>query len=221
METIGYRIRSERKRLGLSQIAFAKLGGVTVQTQRKYESDARRPDADYLASVGRKADVSWIVTGERRTAAYAAGINEDEVPYGDYVSIALVDVRAAAGGGAVVESERIVDVLHFKQDWIRHELHASPQDLRLIFVDGESMEPMLHTGDVILVNVGDQAARRDGIYVLRLEDALLVKRLQRLPGQRVRVTSDNPAYQPFELQMPLEDNGAAIIGRVVWVGKRI
>ncbi|AAU90925.1 prophage MuMc02, peptidase, family S24 [Methylococcus capsulatus str. Bath] len=141
----------------------------------------------------------------------------------DYVALPLYDVRAAAGGGVVPDTENVVDFLHFKKAWLRTELRSSPDDLYLIYVDGESMEPTLCKGDVILVNHRDKFQGRDGgIYVLRLDGALLVKRLQRKMGGIIKVTSDNPVYEPFEVgAQDLDRADFSIIGRVVWAGRRM
>lgn len=144
--------------------------------------------------------------------------NADE---GDYVSIPLYDIQASAGHGALVDAEQVVDFLHFKQDWIRAELRAKPADLYLICVDGESMEPTLRTGDIILIDHRDQGVARDGIYVMRMDGALLVKRLQRKPGGLLRVSSDNQAYEPFDISLGNERDDLAVVGRVVWSGRRM
>jgi phage repressor protein C with HTH and peptisase S24 domain len=62
-------------------------------------------------------------------------------------------------------------------------------------VEGDSMAPTLNAGDDILVDLGAASGRlRDGIYVLRIDDAVVVKRLALNPtGRRVTVQSDNPA----------------------------
>jgi phage repressor protein C with HTH and peptisase S24 domain len=96
----------------------------------------------------------------------------------------------------------VENVLAFKEDWIRRELRASPDDLRLIYVQGDSMEPDLRAGDIILIDHTDTHARREGIYVLRMEDALLVKQVQRMPGGVLRLISRNPAYEPILLPIP-------------------
>lgn len=140
----------------------------------------------------------------------------------DYALVPLYDVRAAAGHGAIVEHEQVVDWLAFKREWLRRELHARAADLYLIEVDGESMEPTLRPGDVILVDHRSaQAVPRDGIYVMRMDGSLLVKRLQRLPGRKVKVASDNNAYEPFELDIDAPGEDVSIIGRVVWTGRRM
>lgn len=140
----------------------------------------------------------------------------------------LYNVAAAAGHGAVVEHEEIVTYVPFPKDWIYNWLHANPSDLYFIYVQGDSMEPVLRAGEAILVNRNCSHAQYDGVFVLIMDGTLLVKRLQSLPGGRVRVSSDNPAYQPFEVRKSSlypEDqaggDGLAIIGRVVWAGRRM
>ena len=67
----------------------------------------------------------------------------------------------------------------------RRLARSGPNRLSVIRVDGNSMAPTLADGDEILVDRGDGAARlRDGIYVLRVDDALVVKRLAVGPAAR-------------------------------------
>ncbi len=142
----------------------------------------------------------------------------------EYAHIPLYDVRAAAGKGELVTTEAPVDVLAFKEDWIRRELRVRPEDLRLIYVEGDSMEPDLRAGDIILVDHTDTSARREGIYVLLLDGALLVKTLQRLPGGVIRVISRNESYEPFSVKADELETLAAtiiIVGRVVWTCRRV
>jgi phage repressor protein C with HTH and peptisase S24 domain len=92
--------------------------------------------------------------------------------------------------------------------------------LTMIRVEGDSMAPTLNAGDDILVDHDDpETGLRDGIYVLRVDDALLVKRLAIHPfGRRVTIQSDNRTYPDWP------DRGLdelTCIGRVIWVGRRI
>ena len=140
-----------------------------------------------------------------------------------YVAVPLYNgVRAAAGAGAVANREMPDDALIFKEDWIRFELGARPNDLYLIRVAGDSMEPTLRAGDTILVDRRAIRPDREGIYILRMNDMLLVKRLQSLPGGIVKVASDNQAFAAFEVKLAdIEDGELTIIGRVVWAGRRL
>jgi len=64
--SIGSRLKEERKRLGMDQIAFGQMGGVQAVAQSNYENDKRHPDAAYLASISAAGvDVLYIVTGQR------------------------------------------------------------------------------------------------------------------------------------------------------------
>jgi phage repressor protein C with HTH and peptisase S24 domain len=78
------------------------------------------------------------------------------------------------------------------------------------------MEPSLRDGDEILV---DRSPRplRDGIHVVRLDGALLVKRVETGRPGVVTLISDNPAYRPIECQ-PAD---IEVLGRVVWKGGRV
>ena len=80
MPTIGERIKEERERLGLSQLALAELCGVTMRSQRNYEKDERSPDAQYLALLlGEGVDVLYVLTGARSGEASAtAQLAKDE-----------------------------------------------------------------------------------------------------------------------------------------------
>ena len=89
--------------------------------------------------------------------------------------------------------------------------------LSAIAVEGDSMEPTLRDGDEILVDCAPRPPR-DGIHVVRVDGALLVKRLAfGRPGLIVLISDNRPAYDPVELA-PAE---VEIIGRVVWKGGRL
>jgi phage repressor protein C with HTH and peptisase S24 domain len=92
--------------------------------------------------------------------------------------------------------------------------------LSFIRVEGDSMSPTLSNGDDILVDRGDALDRlRDGIYVLRRDDTLMVKRVALNPSSRLAtIKSDNPAYPEWR---DCALDAIEILGRVIWVGRRI
>lgn len=130
-----------------------------------------------------------------------------------------LDVGASAGAGGLVEDDRAEAMFAFDRRWLRR-LSQSPDRLAIIRVDGDSMVPTLNHGDDIMVDSGDGAARlRDGIYVLRRDGVLLVKRLAcALTSGHVTIVSDNSAY-PTERQIPVSE--LDIVGRVLWAGRRV
>lgn len=161
---------------------------------------------------------------DRRTLARYFGVGEallggrdDEAE--ELISVPVLDVQASAGHGAFADSERPRARMRFDPSWLRG-LKLDPAQLSVIQVMGDSMAPTLNDGDDILVNLNDgPAGLRDGIYVLRLDGALNVKRLivDRARG-RVSVKSDNPAYTSWPT---LDPSRLDVIGRVVWAGRRL
>ena len=61
--------------------------------------------------------------------------------------------------------------------------------------------------------------RREGLYVIRIDDMLQVKRISMHPVTRLlTVKSDNPAYRTFDNIKPDE---ITIMGRVIWIGRSL
>lgn len=138
------------------------------------------------------------------------------------VMIPRLALGASAGGGTLDIEERLAGAIAFDPLWLK-SMQLIPDHLSVIQVDGESMAPTLNDGDDIMVDRGDNAARlRDGVYVLRLDDVLMVKRialsLQPTGGRALSVSSDNPHYPKWVDVNPALVN---IVGRVVWAGRRV
>ena len=129
-------------------------------------------------------------------------------------------VRVSAGPGAVATEELGRPFFGFDERWLKALTSTPAERLSIVRVEGDSMAPTLNHGDDILVDPGDAAERlRDGIYVLRADDALVVKRLALHPmGRRVTVQSDNPAYPDWP-DCSLDQ--IQIIGRVIWAARKV
>jgi phage repressor protein C with HTH and peptisase S24 domain len=136
------------------------------------------------------------------------------------ISIKRHPVFASAGPGAIVNEGFAKPYFGFDERWLKALTATPAANLSIVRVEGDSMSPTLNDGDDILVDLGDAGERlRDGIYVLRIDDALVVKRLALNPmGRRVTVQSDNPAYPDWPDCGFDEIN---CIGRVIWSGRKI
>jgi phage repressor protein C with HTH and peptisase S24 domain len=142
-----------------------------------------------------------------------------EVEAEELISVPVLDVQASAGPGAFADSEHARARMRFDPSWLRG-LNLDARQLSVIQVVGDSMSPTLDDGDDILVDRGDAAMNlRDGIYVLRLDGVLNVKRLVVDRARRhVSVKSDNAAYTSWPT---LDLAQLDVIGRVVWAGRRL
>jgi len=172
----------------------------------------KRLDADDVHTLARYFGVDEAELGARKPGARTGE--------GTLIRVSRLDVRASAGPGSLATGEQLISHLTFDDLWLRRLTRTPAAQLNFIRVEGDSMAPTLADGDEILVDRGDAAERlRDGIYVLRREDDLLVKRLALSPvPRRATIRSDNAAYPDW----PDCDLAALeVIGRVIWAGRRI
>ncbi|HKT15927.1 MAG TPA: S24 family peptidase [Allosphingosinicella sp.] len=170
-----------------------------------------------LAEQDRRLLARYFQVGEERLGGPPA---EEGMATRGLVAVPRLQVGASAGSGAVDGDERAGSHFAFDAKWLRTMGAGDPQRLSIIRVEGDSMVPTLADGDEILVDAGEARDRlRDGIYVLRMDDALVVKRLAFNPAtRRVSIKSDNGAY-PSWPDCPL--SAIDVVGRVVWAGRRI
>ena len=133
---------------------------------------------------------------------------------GDYIGVS--DFATAAGGGAVVDDERVTGRIKFRRTWLaRHGLVA--QQCRVIQVLGESMEPTLVDGCAILINHASRRRRVGRLFVVRTDDGLIVKRAGRDRSGAWQLVSDNPNKQAWPTRPWPAD--APVIGEVKWAAR--
>jgi phage repressor protein C with HTH and peptisase S24 domain len=177
-------------------------------------------NAAYIQQYIKRGNPKKLAENDRRLLARYFGVSEavlggpdrDAAPH-DVVTVPQLDVGASAGAGAFAADEGARSHIAFDSKWLR-SVSADPKQLSMIRV------PTLADGDEILVDAADSSARlRDGIYVLRMDDVLMVKRLAINPvARRVTVKSDNSAYPSWpNCQLSKVD----IVGRVVWAGRKV
>lgn len=163
---------------------------------------------------------------DRRILARFFGVDEQLLggpppPVRDrLVEVPILDVDASAGFGAIAESEGAHTRFGFDERWLGKLTRAKSASLSIIHVHGESMEPTLRDGDEVLVDASDQGARfRDGIYVLRIDDALVVKRVTMQPGgHHMTISSDNTSYPSWT---DVDRTTVQVVGRVIWFGRTV
>ncbi len=146
------------------------------------------------------------------------------------IEVQKLDVRAAAGGGALNDDARKKATLAFPV-WMLRKLSKNIGRLRLLRAVGDSMLPIIHSGALLLV---DESARElpekpprpkdefdhPDIYVFSQGDDLRIKRLRMTPKGDILILSDNRAYDPETLGKK-DRQGFKIHGRVVWWDNRL
>lgn len=193
--------------------AFAARAGVPQPTVSKYLRAAGGfgPRLDIVARMASAAGTSidWLV--------YARGdgssVNED------LVKIPRFDATLAAGAGSWNEGRRKLDEIPFTRSFLLKRLgRSSTAGLSVLEAAGDSMEPLIHDGDLILIDETDTRIR-DGVFAFLLDDEARVKRFRRtMTG--VTISSDNSTY-PEERLEGEDMNRLNVIGRLRWFGRTI
>lgn len=180
-------------------------------TPRKLDEEDRRKLSEFYA-----VDEQYLGAVAPAVSKTAFSPLRDEAA--NMVRIKQLQLGASAGPGSLADDEAPQDSMAFGAKWLK-QLGTDPAKLSLISVDGDSMDPTLCDGDDIMVDhSAAERALRDGIYVLRMDDVLLVKRIALKPSGKLSIRSDNERYPDWHDVHPQEVN---IIGRVVWTGRRL
>lgn len=213
-------LEARREELGLTQAevglrAFGKADNSAFQHLRRGST----PSAERLASLSRALDLE-LYFGPPRDLGSMPVIKADADGFAHVPVYAAV---VGAGPGRANSNEEIVDHLAFRRDWLSR-IGVAPTDAVVARVAGDSMAPLISSGDVVLIDTSraDPPARRRGpkdrrpapIYAVLDDGEARVKRLEFVGDDALALLSDNPAT-PLDVR-PLDR--VSIIGRVLWWG---
>jgi len=213
------RLQARMRQLGLNPLQVAE----EARVGRSYVYDILRghslhPTSEKLTRVAEvlRVDLPWLLHGEGEVEGELPSIEDPR-----YVPIRAVTVTASMGGGHEVVDEGLEgEPYHFLETWIRDDLKAIPRELRVMHVEGDSMEPTLLDGDVTLIDLTRISPTPPGIFVLFDGFGLVAKRLEHIPNSdppTVRIVSDNPRYSAYERTA----EEIRVIGRIRWFAREI
>lgn len=144
----------------------------------------------------------------------AAVFGGDEVPESAGLSTIAIPVLGATDADDCLGRVRLVD-----EAWLRSLSHK-PTGVSIVRVEGDAMYPTLRDGDEVLIQryLANENPR-DGLYVIRADTGLLVRRIALEPARnRIAVLTDNPNYPNWD---GLMRNAIQIVGRVIWIGMQL
>jgi phage repressor protein C with HTH and peptisase S24 domain len=203
----------------LTQTDIAMKAGLS----RSYVSLLFNPERFFGEKTARKLELSLSMpTGyldDDQTVARAVEawtVPEDLQP-GVYALVPRVAVSLSAGNGHLVDQELNLPPLAFRRDWLESKCVTSKNNLRVMDVAGDSMEPYLMDRDVVLIDIGQTEIRDHVVYAIAYDNELRIKRLSRRFDGGLKIRSDNPAYPDEELN-PKQAGNIRVIGRMLWRG---
>lgn len=180
--------------LGISQMNFA-----TIKKRDKI------PFNELLDFCAKKAiSINWLLYGQAPESLIESTNRFYMVRY-------FNDISASAGGGSDVGaeeyqslelSENFIDILGGQSEM---------KNIEAIKVSGDSMEPTFSYDDIVFINRKKTDLSRGGVFVIRTEHGLFIKRVSKRIDGKIDIISDNKEYSKLTVH-PTE---IEFIGRVV------
>ena len=231
MTTFGQRVREARKEAKLTQPQLAKAAGLSQTTISDIER-GRNSGSSEVTSLARALNVTpeWLAEGRLpKRIISIVGETEPLVPQfsaeitllkkaDDYCEIPQFDTGGAMGGGLVLQDQPgVIQSWKVSPEWLRKNVkgYNSAKSLCIVTGFGDSMRPLFNPGDPLLVDISVNTVDFDSIYFFRVGNEGFIKRLQRIPGEGLRVLSANrDNYEPWTVR---PDMDFEVFGRVLKV----
>ena len=180
--------------LGITQMNFA-----TMKKRNKI------PFTELLDFCAKKSiSINWMLYGQSPESLVEATNKFYMVKY-------FSDVNASAGGGGDVECEEIEELEIPEQFVFMLGGERELKNIEAINVSGDSMEPTFSYNDIVFINRNKTDLGRGGIFTLRTEAGLFIKRIQKRIDGKIDIISDNEVYST----QTLDPGEVEVIGRVV------
>jgi len=183
----------------------ANILGISQMNLATMKKRNRIPYAELLDFCASKAiSINWMLYGQSPESLVEATNKFYMVKY-------FNDINASAGGGSDVEFEEMHE-LEIPEEFVftlggEKEL----ENIEAINVSGDSMEPTFSYNDIVFINRTKTDLQRGGIFTIRTEAGLFIKRVQKRIDGKIDVISDNQIYSTQTLDL----NEREVIGRVV------
>lgn len=208
---------------GLAHVAVAANVGTTTLSGYMNGREWKIGIAEQIAQAC-GVDLQWLLFGDQSRSC-TNELPTSAKPQSELMHIPGYDIELSAGHG--VSPVYAEESISFQISTALLPDHLKTRSHRLVSftVRGDSMEPVIFSGDRVVVDLMDRDIFTGGVYALRIGDQLLVKRLSLRANGNLSVMSDNPRYSTDEInaqeaQQMIRDGGSpvGIIGRVVWRG---
>ena len=203
--------------------SFAKRCEISEGSVRNYLKGGL-PGADIALKMSDAAGVDflWLVSG-RGNKDISTGTGQfpslDSRAATNMIMVPRFDVQASAGHGAVPQAENVIDSIAFNASWLR-DRGINPGFASILEARGDSMEPSIRDGDLLVVDRSITTAVGNGIYIVIFGGNVLVKRINMRRDGTLVLISDNERYG--QETVPADEvPDIHIAARVMWYGRSI
>ena len=204
--------------------SFALRAGMADTTLRQYLNGRSEPNMSQLIKIADTAGVriDWLATGRGpKEDVQDESLNPDGLDKAlfeeEYALIDGYHIAVSAGHGTFNDQHEVKRKLAFRRKWLTFR-KLNPDNLVVVFAKGDSMEPTIHSGVSILVDISKNQIEDGSIFVLRLGEELYAKRLQKNFDGGITIINDNRDDYPLQVVPANQLENLAVIGKVVWAG---
>lgn len=207
------------RRSGVKNKDLAERFGVTSQAVSQWKAGSSLPSPDRVQDVIAylQSHIAALEGGHQLTADLPP-LTKSSVP--GYVPVRSLNVSAGAGGGGLMEDGLLGYPQFFEEGFVTRDLRARPEDLCVVEIEGQSMEPLLRSGDTVLVDMRKKNVAMEGIFVVFDGDGVVCKWVEMVRGldaPTLRIKSENDRFPAYDV----EAERCQILGRVVWFSRRL
>lgn len=207
MDTLKHKVKEAVDRDGLRP--FAAKAAVPIGVVRSMLGD-HDPKVSSVLSLADAVGMKLFIGTEPAPTTIVDGEQFD--------TVARHDAVGSAGDGMINLDGPPIDHLAFSKRWLAQN-GISAGDSVLINVRGDSMEPSLYDGDLVMIDRRKKHIRSGQIYAFRDGDTLRIKRIELIPGTALILRSDNPKHPPdYRAGEAMNGISQNILGQIVWSG---
>lgn len=193
-------------------------------TMLRHMATALRQPFDLVRRAAEGEEVDPVAVGEDASppakAEMRAQTIEDIAAEHGWVLVEEIDL-AYGMGGTFIDADRQPDsmgLVPFKEDWLRGIFRGSVQHLKVVRGSGDSMEPTIRNGDIVLIDTSRRRIdEQDVVWAVSYGDIGMIRRLRQLPSGAVQLMPDNQYVRPADAF----DGELHIQGKVIFIGRRM
>lgn len=199
MVDFGANILAVRTQLKLSRAAFAADLGVSSDKIKSVEMGRQRADHELLAALRNvfNVDLNDLFEGRLQEKLASSGA--------EFARIRKMTVSIVGDNEGY---------FYFDSEWISTR-NLDPDNIRAFVVQGDSMAPNLHAGNLILFDITQTDAIQGKTYVVQVGAAIVVNYIKHLAGGKIRFLSANNIYGHIDYDPASGNEDFKILGRVV------
>jgi len=205
--------------LGMSAREASLKAGLKADGLRTIKR-GENPSAEKLSKIASALETTpnWLLGLDEYSPS--PDLPPEDAPPPRFVPIRQLDVNAGLGAGGFPDDHAPPKTFWMSADLIEWQMGGKPDDFVVMETEGQSMEPTLLNGDLVLVDQRKTNPSNPGLFALWDGFGVVIKWLERVAHSSppmIRLISENKRFSTYEVLA----EEARIVGKVVWFARKL